>query len=109
MKLDLGHNRTFQENVIPANAQLVGWAALVQALSIKAPLRHPSCVSEKQLRGSRREEGVWTIFERRYWPGDAFQDHFAFALRHEPIDLLVLQLLFEAVNPEVIATYVREA
>src|SRR3989442_9015758 len=102
MKLHLQRDRTFQENVIPAEAQLVGWAALAQALSIHAPVRQPSAVSEKQLRGSRRHEDRWTVFERRYWPGDTFRDHFAFGLRHEPIDVLVLKRLFETADPKEI-------
>jgi hypothetical protein len=107
MKLNFQHHRAFQERAIPAGARLVGSAALVQALSLKAPVRHPSCVSEKQLRGSRRPEDGWIVFEHRYWPGDAFADHLAFAIRHEPIDLLVLKRLFESIEPHIIAAFVR--
>jgi hypothetical protein len=108
MKLDSRRDRTFQENIIPTGAQLVGWAALVQALSINAPVRQPRAVSEKQLRGSRRHEAGWTVFESRYWPGDSVRDHLAFGLRHEPIDLLVLKRLFETVDPKEIVAFVRE-
>src|SRR5438552_3316035 len=108
MKLEVGHAHTFQENVIPSDARLAGWAAVVQALSVKAPVRQPSCVSERHLHGSRREEDAWTVFDRRYWPGDTFQDHLAFALRHEPIDFLVLKRLFDTVDPTVIAAFVGQ-
>lgn len=107
MDLNLAHPRTFQERTIPANSRLVGWAALVQALVLQTPVRQPSCVSEQQLRGSRRSENGWTIFEQRYWPGETLEAHLTFALRHEPIDLLILKRLFESVNPAIIAAFVQ--
>jgi len=109
MRLNLGNGRAFQEQVIPADSRLAGWAALVQAFSIKAPVRQPSCVSDKHIRGSHRQEDGWTLFDRRYWPGDTFQDHLGFALRHEPLDLLVLKRLFETVDPKLVAAFVRES
>ncbi len=99
----------FQENSVPDGSMLAGWAALVHALAIQAPVRRPSCVSEKHVRGSRRREGPWIIFDRRYRPGDTFADHLAFALRHEPIDLLILKRVFEAVSPAEIEALVRAA
>ena len=109
MNLDLGHSRTFQERVIPAGARLAGWAALVQGLSIQAPVREPSCISETHIRGSRRLEDSWSLFDRRYWPGDTLQDHLGFALRHEPLDLLILKRLFETVDANLMAAFVRES
>jgi len=103
------HFRTFQERTIPANTRLVGWAALVQALSIKAPVRRPSCVSEKHVKGSHRDEEFGRIFDQRYWPGDGVEDHLTFALRHEAIDLLILKRVFEAVEKRVVADFVRRA
>jgi len=74
-----------------------------------APVRHPCCVSEKHLRGSRREERQWNIFDRRYWPGDDFAGHLAFALRHEAFDPLILKRIFDAVKPSLVAQFVRRA
>lgn len=97
MKLESAPIPVFQEKIIPAGTRLAGWAALVQALALQGPVRRPSCVSEQHVRGSHREEGAWTIFDKRYWPGDTFADHLTFALRHEDIDLLILKRAFEAV------------
>jgi len=99
----------FQERSVPAGARLAGWAALVESLGIKAPVRRPSFVSEQHIRGSRRAEEAGTLFDKRYWPGDSFADHLTFALRHEEIDLLILKRVFEAVPPTEIETMVREA
>ena len=82
---------------------------LGHALAIPAPVRRPSCVSEQHIRGSHRKEGGWTIFDKRYWPGDNFADHLSFALRHEYLDLLILKRVFETVSQAEIEAIVRAA
>src|SRR5438132_12517292 len=109
MRLNLKKPTSFHEHSVPENSKLAGFAALVNALSIEAPVRRPSCVSEKHIRGSHREEAFWTVFDRRYWPGDTFGDHLSFALRHERIDLLVWKRMFETVPAASMAEFVREA
>src|SRR5688572_17628640 len=109
MRLENSTARLFQENAIPANTRLVGWAALVQGLSLKAVVRRPSVVSEQHVKGSRRNENHWSIFDQRYWPGDDFEDHLSFALRHEEIDLLTMKRVFEAVSENVIGDLLRRA
>lgn len=107
MRLDFETPATFQDELVPLHAGLAGWAALVQALDLRAPVRHPSCVSEKHIRGSQRKEGRWRVFDKRYLPGDRFRDHLTFALRHEPIDLLILKRALSAVAPVALEDYVR--
>ena len=85
----------------------MGWSALVTALDIAAPVRQPSCVSEKYVRGTQRRERAWRVFDRRYQPGNAFIDHLIFALRHEDFDLLILKRAFEAAPKSTIEDYVR--
>lgn len=109
MLLELNPGPTFQENTIPEGTRLAGWTALVHALGIQAPVRRPSCVSEKHVRGNRKEETPWTIFDKRYWPGDNFADHLIFALRHEDIDLLILKRTFDVVPQAEITALVRSA
>jgi hypothetical protein len=109
MRLESAPITVFQENTVPGGTMLAGWAALVHALAIPAPVRRLSCVSEKHVSGSHRQEGPWTIFDKRYWPGDTFADHLSFALRHEDIDLLILKRVFEAVPEAEVAALVRAA
>jgi len=99
----------FQEKTVPGGARLAGWAALVQAFAIRGPVRRPSCVSEQHVRGSHREEEAWTVFDKRYWPGDTFADHLTFALRHEDVDLPILKRVFEAVSQAEVEAMVRAA
>jgi hypothetical protein len=109
MQLELATEPIFQEKSLPDGTRLVGWAALVQALALAAPVRKPSCASGQHVRGSRREEAAWTVFDKRYWPGDSFADHLTFALRHEDIDLLILKRAFEAVPEAELEALVRAA
>ena len=97
----------FQETTVPAETRLAGVALLAHMLGIAAPVRKPSCVSQQHIQGSYRVEGAWTVFDKRYWPGDSFADHLGFALRHEPIDLLILKRVFAAAPRSELAAYVR--
>ena len=109
MKLEGAPTTVFQEMRVPDGTRLTGWAALVQGLGVAAPVRRPSCVSKQYVSGSRRPEGAWVLFDKRYWPGESFADHLTFALRHEDIDLLILKRVFEAVPQAEIENVVRAA
>ena len=109
MRIETGPLAVFQEGTVPAGSQLAGWAALVRTFNIRAPVRQPSCVAQQHVRGSKREEGKWTVFDKRYWPGDSFADHLGFALRHEDIDLLIFKRLCDAAPAEAFAEMVRAA
>ncbi len=107
MKFNIESPVSFQGSLVPADAKLMGWAALVHALSIEAPVRYPSCVSEKHVKRSHRKEGNWTVFDKRYGSEDYFKNHLTFALRHEPIDLLILKRAFETVPQSVVENWVH--
>lgn len=100
---------TFQDALIPQRTRLVGWAALANALGLQAPVRHLSCVSDSYIRGSQRTEQGWRIFDKRYDPGNRFEDHLGFALRHEPIDLLILKRAFDAVPTNNLEEFIKSA
>ncbi len=100
---------TFQEKTVPPDTRLAGWAFLVHTFGVRAPIRRPSAVSGQHVKASRREEEGWTVFDKRYWPGETFGDQLSFALRHEDVDLLVLKRLFEAVPADTVAAFVRSA
>jgi hypothetical protein len=109
MRLEHPSITIFQEKAIPPGTKLAGWAALVQAFAIAAPVRRPYCVSDQHVRDSHRKEGDWAVFDKRYWPGDTVADHLAFALRHEDIHLLILKRIFQAIPQTEIETMIREA
>jgi hypothetical protein len=90
--------RVFRERLVPPGGELVGYAALAQAYRLDAPVRSVSCILPGFLKGGRQATGEWTLFEKRYQPGASLAGHLTFALRHEPLDLLLLKRLFEAVD-----------
>lgn len=99
----------FQGELLPRDIRLAGYAALVHGLDLQAPLRTPSCVSRAHVRRSKRREGAWTLYDKRYWPGEAVTDHLSFALRHERIDLLVLKRAFDAIDPGDLEAFIKAA
>jgi hypothetical protein len=107
MRLENEGLQTFQELAIPEETRIAGWAALAQALGVKGPVRKPGAVSTRHVSGSFRDDEDWRIFDKRYWPGETFGDHLDFALRNENLDLLVLKRVFDAVDAEVVAAFVK--
>ncbi len=107
MRLEIEVPVSFQDKLVPGGTQLAGWAALVQALGIHAPVRQPSCISEKHIGGSQREKGGFRVFDKRYQPGEQLADHLTFALRHENIDLLILKRVFDAIPKAALEEFVR--
>lgn len=109
MKLRLTSPATFQKRTVPDGARLAGAAALVEELGVRAPVRRPGCVADLHVRGSKRADGDWTVFDKRYWPGDDLAGHLEFCLKHEDVDLLVLKRIFEALPHGALDAVVRAA
>jgi hypothetical protein len=109
LKLQKNTPATFQEQTVPQRTRLAGAAALVHELDVAAPVRRPSCVADQHVRDSRRADGDWTVFDKRYWPGDDIGGHIEFFLKHENADLLVLKRIFDALPPAALETIVRAA
>ncbi len=109
MELEGAPPIAFQDRLVPDGSRLAGWAALVHRLGLKAPVRSPSAVADGHIKGSQRREEGWTLFDKRYWPGTTAWDHLSFALRHEPLDLLILKRAFAALPAEEIAAFIRQA
>ena len=80
-------------------AELVGYAALVHAYQVDAPIRRASCIVAMSVKAGREDIQDWTAFDRRMRPDQTLAGHLTFALRHEPIDLLLLKRLFDRLAP----------
>jgi hypothetical protein len=109
MRFALTQPSGLHDELVPERTRLAGYAALVSALNVQAPLRHFGCVSDGHVHGTTRRDGRWTVYDKRYWPGDGFGDHLSFALRHEHIDLLILKRVFSAIDPADMANFIRSA
>ena len=110
MRLETAPTTVFQEKTVPAGTQT---GRLGGARRTRSPSRRRSggrAASRNSISAEASgEEGDWTVFDKRYWPGDTFADHLTFALRHEDIDLLILKRVFEAVPQAEIEALVRAA
>lgn len=109
MELKFEQAVAFRGVIVPAGSRLAGFAALAHGLNLQAPVRAASCVSDSHVRGSQRQEQFWRVFDKRYWPGDQVTDHISFALRHEPIDLLVLKRVFETIEANALIEFIKSA
>ena len=107
MRLEINKKSMFQGRPVPTDSQLAGFAALVDALELQAPVRSPVCISEKHIGGGKRRDGEFIVFDKRYQPGDSVIEHLVFALRHENIDLLILKRAFETFPTRVLEKYVQ--
>ena len=97
----------FQGELLPQGTELVGWSALVHSLGVAAPVRDPSCVSQRHVRGSNRSDGTWNIYDKRYRPESTLEGHLTFAMRHETIDLLVLKRILQGVPETALVQIIR--
>jgi hypothetical protein len=97
----------FQGNILPQGTEMAGWSALVHSLGVAAPVRNPSCVSQRHIFGSKRSDGKWNIYDKRYRPESTLEGHLAFAIRHETIDLLVLKRILQAVPETALVEMIR--
>ncbi len=107
MQLENTRVTNFQGSPLPSQGRLAGLAALVNALKVRAPVRIPACISDGHISRSIRTEEQWRVYDKRYWPGDAFTDHLDFALRNENLDLLVLKRVFQSIGSEVVEAFVK--
>jgi hypothetical protein len=90
---------------IPSGARPAGYAALIAVHDLRVPPPDELiAVGEKH---TLRREGQWRILTPRYQPADTISAHLEFALRHEALDLCVLNALFRAMPPGVIEEWVR--
>lgn len=89
---------------------LTGHSALIEALGLAVPAPQ----TESHILGGRRrtevtDHRVVEIYSRQYAHAGGLRDHLLFALRHEPLDLRVLNAAFKhAEGPELVRAWVED-
>lgn len=104
MTSNIANPRLLQEHIVPRDTELAGYAALIAMLEVEAPISTPSAVANASVKGGRKVQGGWTIFDKRFMPKNTLAGQLAFALRHEQTDLLILKRLFQKISPDDIAS-----
>lgn len=90
---------------VPAAARPAGYAAVIAAHDLRVP--PPDEMIAIGVTHTLRRDGRWRILTPRYWPGDTLRDHLDFALRHEAIDLAILNALFRTMSPDAIVEWIK--
>ncbi|WP_366555723.1 Fic family protein [Aquibaculum sediminis] len=96
----------FQERRLPETATPAGYAALIDAYNLAAPL--PRALSAIGERHRIREQDGWRIMTPRHAPHPTLEGNLTFALKYEGLDLAVLKRLFAATGPVAIEALVRD-
>jgi Fic family protein len=90
---------------VPTASRPVGYAALIAGYGLRVPPPDElTAIGEKH---TIRREGRWHILTPRYRPAGTVSAHLEFALRHEGVDLAVLNALFHLMPHGVIEEWVR--
>lgn len=90
---------------IPAGTKPVGYAALVAAFDLQVPA--PDMLLAIGEKHTLRQEAKWRILTPRYQPDDTISAHLDFALRHEGVDLGILNALFTVMPKGTIEEWVK--
>jgi hypothetical protein len=100
-----GPVNVFRERRLPETATPAGYAALIHAYNLPAPV--PRNLSAIGTRHRIIDGDGWRIYTPRHAPEATLEGHLTFALKYEGLDLAVLKRLFMAVKASEIADLVR--
>src|SRR5438093_730959 len=95
----------FHDRRLPETGTPAGYAALMDAYHVAAPL--PRTLSAIGTRHRIIEEAGWRLYTPRYAPSATLEGHLTFALKYEGLDLAVLKRLFLAVGRADVEGLVR--
>jgi len=90
---------------LPVGTHPAGYAALIAAFRLTVP--PPDELIAIGERHTYRREGRWRILTPRYQPSETIAAHIEFALRHQGVDLAVLNTLFQVLAPGELEEWVR--
>jgi hypothetical protein len=95
----------FHGQPLPARARPAGYAALIEAYGLDVPL--PRTLFAIGERHKIIEQGGWRLLSPRHAPRPTLEGHLTFALKHEGLDLAVLNRLFLVLYPGEIKRLLR--
>ncbi|HEY1339328.1 MAG TPA: Fic family protein [Bryobacteraceae bacterium] len=95
----------FHEQALPEKATPAGYAALIDAYGLRAPL--PRTLSATGEHHRVKKSAGWRILTPRHAPSADLEGHLTFALKYEGLDLTVLKRLFAALAPGDIQSIVH--
>jgi hypothetical protein len=96
----------FRGREIPEPAHLAGYAAIIDRYALSVPL--PPRMAGVAERHHPRSTADWVLLTPRHAPDDTLRGHLEFALKWEGVDLAVLAALFNVVEAEEVAAFIRQ-
>jgi len=96
----------FHDYPLPeTKAKLVGYIALIADYDLRVPLPDSFCaIGEKH---KKYEKGLWRVLTPRHVPEDTLYGHLTFALKYEGIELGILKVLFDHIDPALLVDIVH--
>lgn len=95
----------FRGHQVPEGVRLCGYAALIHAFDLDIPL--PRMLSGAKSSFAEMTAEGWQLYSPRHLPDPDFAGHLTFALRYEPVDLLILKALFRKTGAAPVENMVR--
>lgn len=96
----------FDHYPVPAGVTYAGYAFLISDYDLKVPL--PDMVSGIGTKHKNFTVENWRIFTPRYAPRHTLYGHLTFALKHEGVNLAVLNALLKTISPADIVAIINE-
>ena len=83
----------FHGRTLPEIGLIVGYAAIIDALKLAAPI--PESISIISKKNKKYQINSWKVFTPKHQPQDNLYKQLVFALKYEGINLLVFKKIFE--------------
>lgn len=95
----------FHGKQTPEKGTLVGYGAIIEALSLPMPFPNTLAIISEKHRQFRVPG--WIVLTPRHKPQDSFYSNLVFSIKYEGINLLFIKKLFELVDELVIEELIK--
>ncbi|MEK8016637.1 MAG: cell filamentation protein Fic, partial [Candidatus Parabeggiatoa sp.] len=96
----------FHDYPLPeTKAKPVGYIALIINYDLPVPI--PDSLSAIGEKHKKYEKGQWRVLTPRHDPEDTLYGHLTFALKYEGIELGILKVLFDHIDPALLVDIVQ--
>jgi len=97
--------KVFRGRIVPEEATLVGYGAIIEKLHLNVTLPDSLCLISDVRRAYKTDS--WNVFSSKSIVEDTLYKHLVFALKYEGINLLFFKKLFEKLTEEEIKAMVQ--
>jgi Fic family protein len=95
----------FHGRTLPEKGAIVGYAAIIEALALAAPI--PAVLALISDKNNKYETEDWRVFTPRYKPEETLYKQLVFALKYEGLNLLVFKKLFKKLSREEVIALLK--